>query len=137
MAWTDVVLATDATLKKWESRMPELGKQAAGPDAAVPYDGKRALAKARITTAVRRRGMNPEGLVDAAADLGDVAAWLELSLIFRDMAKTDDSIYAEKAAHYLRLYTDEWDGIALSYQEPAATATDPDKRFGFISVSRG
>lgn len=138
MAWVDVVLTTDADLKKWESRMPELGQLPAGPGAERPYDGKRALVKSRITTALRRRDMNPDGLLRPVEELGDLAAWLELSFIFRDMAKQEGSLYAEKADYYMRLYQNEWDGIALTYEEPSSgDEPEASRSFGTISISRG
>jgi len=120
-AWTDATLCTDSDLTTYESRMPEAAKKVAGGSGQSAYDGKRAVAKDEIGARLERRGTDPDGLT-RPAQLRRCAIFLELALIFRDMAQRNDNIAADKAAYYDTRADDELDGLALEWTDPGEAA---------------
>jgi hypothetical protein len=137
MAWADAVLATDADLTKWESRMPDAAKKITAPNGKTAYDGKREIAKSRIESILRSRGMDPDGVQDPT-QLSDIASVLELSFIFADMAWRDDTNAADKSAYYRSLFDEEMGHLYLDYIEPTVpTDTSRTRAFKCVPVSRG
>lgn len=111
-------LCTDSDLKNWEVRMPEMGKSCTGPDGnTTAYDNKRALVKKRIGADLKRRQLDPTGLQDLT-QLNDAATFLELSLIYRDLAFREDNSAGEKAAYYDKLYQKEMEDLQLLWTDP-------------------
>jgi hypothetical protein len=115
--YDDAILCTDADLAAWEHTMPALGQKMGA------YAGKRNLAKNFIAKQLIKRGISPDELA-TPSQLNDAAAFKELELIFRDLADKQESIAANKADHYSRMFEDELETVLLkltSGQEKPAT----------------
>jgi hypothetical protein len=123
MPWIDVILATDSDLSQYEPEMPEAAKTP-GKSGMSAYDGKRALAKREIEAILRRRGLNPDGIL-TPAQLVHAAVCLELSYIYRAMARKLEGVDTEKADYYRRSFENEIESVVLDYSDPgeATTAT--------------
>jgi len=118
--WTEIVLATDEDLRNQESRMPEAARQTLSKGGFYAYDGKRDLAKADIGNYLRRRGTDPNYLLDPS-QLNRAAVFLELAYIYRDLANRNDTVSAEKARVYQQFYDYEIENLFLDSDAPAGS----------------
>lgn len=125
--WTAAVLVTDADLTQYESRMPTLAKRTRADGANNSYDGKRALAKLELGQRLKRTGVDPEQLADPS-ELRLAAIFLELSLMYQDMAALEDTGNAQKADYYGRRFDHELNGIQLTLLPTPPAATTPTVR---------
>ena len=110
------ILATDADLTAWESRMPELGQKSKSSSGSSPFDGKRVLAKNYLAKQLIKRGVNLDDVADPG-QLKDAAVFKELELIFSDMSLSPDDLAAKKALHYSHLFDDELELVILRSTE--------------------
>lgn len=104
--FADAVLATDADLTKYESKMPALAVK------MNVYAGKRDLAKLYIGKRLRQRGVDLAKIEDPF-QLNSAAVFKELELIFRDLSDKQEAISHEKAQYYARLFDEEMELIIL------------------------
>ncbi len=120
MGWSDVDLCIDADLSALEPGMPEEGRAFRSRSDRNAFNGKRGVAKELIEGYLRARGLNPDGLT-RVSQLRQVAASLELSLIYQAMTLREDSPEGEKAERYRALSDRLLDGLVLDYEEPVAS----------------
>ncbi len=118
-AWITVVLCEDDDLTSQESSMPDLAKSQTSSGLRTPYDFKRALAKKQIENLIRRRGIDPDNLLDPVGELKQAAVYLELSLIYQDMGGRGEAVALEKSQLYRDLFNDETRDLVLAYDEEA------------------
>ena len=116
MAWSALTLATDADLSKYEPEMPDAA-MTPGKSGASAYASKRELAKRDIESALRRRGLDPDG-VQTASQLTHAAVCLELAYIYRALGRKLDSVDIEKANYYQSTYEQEIESVVLDYEDP-------------------
>jgi len=116
MPWSTATLATDQDLSQYEPEMPQAA-QAPGKSGLSPYDGKRALAKRDIESALRRRGLHPDG-VETPSQLTHAAVCLELAYIYRALGRKLDSVDIEKANYYQQAFDREIESVVLDYEDP-------------------
>lgn len=107
-------LATDEDLSIHESSMPGRAQQRLGPTGTAASYQKHELAKERIESDLRKRGVSVDGIT-TPGQLKRAAIWLTLSLMFRDMARDTDRVSQEKADLYQAMYQDEMESITLDY----------------------
>jgi hypothetical protein len=111
-SWDDAVLTTDANLTQFERRMPQLAMNIRGPAGASAYDGKRQAAKDQLRRDLRTSKVFVKDLTDFS-ELQRAATFLELSLIFFDMADRNDNLSFEKASFYRDEYKKEFSQLVL------------------------
>lgn len=121
-AWTTSDLATDDDLAAQDSLMPGLAKRVLNEGRSA-YDGKRALAKRDIGSRLRRLGYSLDGIL-TPSDFNRAAVFLELALIYQDMARGQNAISAEKSTKYWSLYSEEIEGIQFDYCAPSTADTE-------------
>jgi len=73
-----------------------------------------------------RRGYALSGL-STPAEFGRAATLLELSLIYRDMARRSDTVSTEKADYYETEYGDEIENLQFTYTGTTANETQKEK----------
>jgi hypothetical protein len=120
--WDDTELTVDAELTRFDRRMPQLAQSIKGPSGASAYDGKRQAAKDQL----RRDLRSSEVLVADLQDLTQLqraATFLELSLIYRDMADRNDTISSENASYYLDEYKSELNQLSLDLVDGTTDVT--------------
>lgn len=133
MAWTALTLATDSDLSMYEPEMPNAA-QTDGKSGQSAYDGKRTLAKRDIASALRRRGLDPDGIQNYT-QLTHAAVCCELAYVYRALGRKLDSVDLEKAAYYQNAFETEMESVVLDYEDPG-TVEDPQSRPTVI-FSRG
>lgn len=104
--FADAVLAEDADLTRYEHLMPALAIR------EKAYDGKRELAKIYLGKRLRQRGVDLN-LIEDPTQLNSAAVFKELELIYRDLSQKNESIAAQKAEYYERLFDQELELIIL------------------------
>jgi hypothetical protein len=117
-AWENAELTDDAALTEYESSFPEAAAKIKGASGATAYDGKRAIAKGKIGRWLVKKGFALEGILDPS-QFSAAATLLELSLIYRDMAKKRDSVHGGIADYYWEEYKEEIESLSFSYEAPA------------------
>lgn len=122
MAWSALTLAQDSDLSMYEPEMPTAA-MVDGKSGQSAYDGKRTLAKRDIANALKRRGLDPDG-IQTASQLTHAAVCLELAYIYRALGRKLDSVDIEKANYYQQAYENEIETVLLDYVDPGATETD-------------
>jgi len=111
-AWDDAILATDDNLTQFERRMPQLAMSITGPSGSTAYAGKRSAAKDQLRRDLRTSKIFVKDLTDFA-ELTRAATFLELSLIFFDMADRNDTVSFGKASFYRDEYKKEFSQLVL------------------------
>jgi len=135
-AWNTVTLVTDDDLTALESSMPGLAKRQTSGSKS-PLDGKRALAKTEIERYIRRRGFDPDSLTDPVNELKAAAAYLELSMIYQDMAQRGEGSALEKSAFYFDRWQQEREELVLSYSDSTSVPdSTPKIRLGTVELRR-
>lgn len=127
-AWDDAVLVVDDDLTQFESSMPQAAKKVRGESGASAYDNKRSLAKDMIGKWLVRRSYVLSGITNPTADFKRAATLLELSLIYRDMARKNDTFSEDKANYYKVEYETEIEGLTFAYTAPPAPVDSPFER---------
>ncbi len=110
--WDTAILASDANLTQFERRMPQMAMSIKGPAGASAYDGKRQAAKDQIRRDLRTAKVFVKDLTNFA-ELWRAATFLELSLIYFDMADRNDTLSFEKASFYRDEYKREFNQLVL------------------------
>lgn len=136
-AWSEVILVTDDDLTAVESTMPEIARQQRN-GVRTPLDSKRALAKDQIARELKRRGYDTAGLLTPEEDLKQAAVYLELSMIYQDMAGLKgDAVSFDKSAQYRKLWEEERDGLSVSYDPSLVTSSETASvRIGTVELRR-
>jgi hypothetical protein len=114
--------------------MPELAKSTKGLSTNSAYDGKRELAKVKIGKWLERRRFSVSG-VTVPSQFNLAATYLELSLIYEDLARKLEDPSSMKSARYAALFEDEIENLAFDYVEPE-TGPPPGRTFS-IPLYRG